>query len=523
MNTESTNPEPLNIVEAWQNFEVNHKNQLSLNEKNELILMANDFRKEKSLGHLSPEQWPATIEKLQNNLSQLQSAAAALQQEWEQATEKLNVKTSLFQFEKKLQSTDAIGDYSSFQNKIKDYHQGIDAIYESNAQARQALVDEALSLVEKEEWQAVTEQYKDLLERWKTAPEVKKHVNEKMWAQINQAKDTFFERKRKHYEDLEKEHLVNWDKKLELCEKAEALQHSEDWKNTTDQMNELFEAWKAIGHLTSQEKSDEMWERFSNARKVFFHRKHEHSKQIKEEQEKNTQDKLAIVEEAEQIVANQNFKHGGERMEALQKQWDAIGRATKEMNDVLWDRWKHARNSFYEQKRNSTKVFLSNLQENYEKKKVLTERAEHLSNSQNWKLATDELLQMMTEWKTIGPIPKEFGDELWDRFNAARRKFFKRKDDDRDRRQAHFKQKQNDRLKQTEQFLETLHADMKEDEEKLSEFTVAIQELKEDNKKDIELKQHLTQLIEKLNVDIEKRKSKIADVEQQLNSLKSES
>lgn len=518
MNQETSSPKE-SIHDSWNTFEAPFKDQLQVNDQNELILLPNEFRKEKKLGVFQPEQWKQEVQKLHAGFEELMESAQALKEKWETSEDKLALKMMVHQFEKKLQSTDAIGDYHPIREQMALYQGEIDRLLEQNAEERQKIVDTARQLSRSEDWHEATEHFKQLIEIWRVAPEVRKQANEKMWQEISDAKDVFFERKRKHYEDLEKEQMVNLDRKIELCEKAEAMQDSEDWKNTTEQLNALMEEWKTIGPLPSVEKNDEMWERFNGARKTFFDRKHDHSEQIRQEQEHNYKEKLALVEEAEQLSTSTQWKATSERLDKMQQQWNSLGRAPKEFNDLLWERWKSARNSFYEAKRSQAREFLQNLNENYEKKKALTERAEHLAQSENWRLATDELMQMMTEWKIIGPIPKEYGDELWDRFNIARRTFFKRKDEDRERRRTRYEQKNKDRLNQTEKFLHTLQQELKDDEDQLAEFTESIEGLNEEHKKDKELKDHLAHLISKLERNIIKRKAKIDDVQKQLEEL----
>lgn len=516
MNQENNQEEFTNSPKSDYHLDAAYQSQLNYSDTNELTLLANDFRKEKKLGQFQPAQLEAEIERLKTNFDEIKRTAELLQENWTQSEDKLAARELIAQFERKLQHTDALGDYTPFKSQLALYQSEIDEILEANAAARQKISDSAKALAESTDWQQTTEQFKELLEQWKAAPETSRKVHDKLWNEITEAKDTFFDRKRKHFEEQEKEQMLNLDRKIELCEKAEQIKDSEEWKKTTEAYIELMDEWKTIGLLPSAEKNDEMWERFSAARKHFFNRKQEHSKAIRQEQENNHVRKLEIVEEAENLASSTQWKATTDRLEDLQKIWDSIGRAPKEHNDELWKRWRTAKNTFFDARRSQAKDYLKNLQENYDRKKLLTERAEHLAQSNNWKLATDELIQMMTEWKTIGPVPKEYGDELWNRFNQARKVFFKRKDEDRDKRRAKFEQKAQERLQQAERFLQTLRTELKEDEEKLAEFSESIKEIKDESKKDRELKDHLAQLIIKLEHNIEKRKAKISEVEAQL-------
>lgn len=495
------------------------RNQISYNDKHELVLLANDFRKEKKLGFIAPEKLAEEIERLKANYTQLSQMVSELKSQWEQATDRLSLREAVTHLERKLQTAEAIGDFSEVKNLLDECQSEINRILDANGEKRKEIAALAKSLVESTEWHQTTERFKEIIEEWKSAPETHRKLQEQLWNEIVEAKNTFFERKREYFEELEKEQMLNLDRKLELCEKAEAIKDSTEWKKTTEVFQSLFEEWKSIGPVTSAEKNEELWERFSSARKYFFDRKQEHSNAIREEQQHNYKQKLAIVEEAEMLSSSTQWKETAQRFDELQRLWDSIGRAPEAYNDELWKRWRAAKNTFFEAKRKHAKEYLQSLQQNYERKKALTERAEHLAESNNWGAATAELTQMMIEWKTIGPIPKEYGDELWERFNLARKKFFNRKDEDREKCKEFYEKKRQERIKQTERFLQTLERELADDQAKIAEFTESLSRLNEENKKDRELKEHLTQLISKIQRDIEKRNKKIEQVKKELEEL----
>lgn len=516
---ETTAAEPAieSMSEIWAALAFPFKEQLSLNERNEIVLLGNSLRKEKIIAPFLTNTWESEVKKMSDHFAHLEKSATELQQQFEAAADPLKMRSAVRGLEHLISGTNAIGDFSAIAKQIESYKTAINTIYEANAATRLLLVEEAKGLVRSEAWQASTEQFKDIIDRWKVAPEVRKSVNESYWQAINEAKDAFFDNKRKHYGDQEKEQMVNLDRKMELCEKAAALEQSDKWKATTESLQQYLEEWKTIGQLPSLEKNEEMWSRFNGSRKIFFERKQAHSDTIKVEQEKNHVAKTQLVEEAESLSTSTDWKGTANRLAVLQKEWEALGRAPKEFNDLLWNRWKAALNTFYGAKREQAQSFVANLNENYDKKKVLTERSEHLAKSENWQLATEELLQLMVEWKTIGPVPKEKGDDLWHRFNDARKLFFKRKDADREQKKERYEQKAREKWSQAEQFMYTLQQELKDDEVQLSEFQESMNSLGDTNKKDKELKAHLATLIEKLEESIPKRKLKIAEVQQQMD------
>jgi Domain of Unknown Function (DUF349) len=126
----------------------------------------------------------------------------------------------------------------------------------ANLQAKIQLCEKAEELQNSTEWKAATETYQQLNEEWKKIGFVPRHRRDEIWQRFNAAKDVFFARKKENFETIKTEQEENYAKKLELVAKAEALQDSTDWKQTSDAYKLLMDEWKKAG-WAGQEKSDE--------------------------------------------------------------------------------------------------------------------------------------------------------------------------------------------------------------------------------------------------------------------------
>src|SRR5690606_15662543 len=147
-------------------------------------------------------------------------------------------------------------------------------------------------------------------------------------------------------------------------------------------------------------------------------------------------------------------------------------------------------------------------QENLLLKQELLVRAEMLKTSRHWHDTTVEMNQLMEEWKSIGPVPREQSDKVWTQFLAARKEFFKRKDEDREKkkeRRAFHKEWQE---KQTVKKAVNLNDELAEEVEKLKDFEQALLDTTSGPKVE-ELKAHLTNLIQETKVKIEKLTTKL--------------
>lgn len=284
-------------------------------------------------------------------------------------------------------------------------------------------------------------------------------------------------------------------------------------------MKEMMDKWKTIGRVASAEKNEELWTRFITARNIFFDRKKQHFEYIQQEQEGNLGLKLALVEQAEALSENTEWKETTTRLATIMDEWKTIGKVPFEKADELWNRLQTARDKFFSAKRQSAEEFKVNLEDNYAQKLVLLNRAEQLKNSDSWKEVTEEMNDLMQEWKKIGHIPREYGDEIWERFIAARHHFFNRKDADRDKRKARFQNQLDSRFQQTRQFLDKIKSELDEEENKLADFRESLNNTTGTGSKEEELRKHLENLIHQIEKKLPARREKIDEVSRQYEEL----
>jgi hypothetical protein len=112
--------------------------------------------------------------------------------------------------------------------------------------------------------------------------------------------------------------------------------------------------------------------------------------------------------------------------------WKSVGRAPKDQNDDIWKEFKSRLDNFFSARREYLSELKDQQLNNYNLKLDLCVRAESYSESEDWKEATRDLINLQKEWKKIGPVPRKHSDKVWKRFRAACDAFFERKS-------AHFK------------------------------------------------------------------------------------
>ena len=200
----------------------------------------------------------------------------------------------------------------------------------------EALVDQPYT--SRKEWNKASERLIEIQKIWRTIGFAPKKDNTRIYDRFRSACDRFFEAKRKFYEGVKSEMEHNLQHKQEICEAAEALQNSEDWKHATEELIALQAKWKQVGTV-SRRYSDQVWRRFRAACDSFFERKAQHFSSIENEHEANLQKKLALIEEMHAA----DIKAGGyDLIKSFQRRWSEIGYVPIKQKDAVQKKYKEA-------------------------------------------------------------------------------------------------------------------------------------------------------------------------------------
>ena len=193
-------------------------------------------------------------------------------------------------------------------------------------------------LTSRKEWNRASERLLELQKVWKSIGFAPKKENTRIYERFRNACDKFFEAKRDFYASVKEEMEHNLEIKQELCEAAEALQSSEDWKKTSEELIALQARWKEAGAV-SRRHSDAVWKRFRKACDTFFERKAKHFSEQDNSYEQNLEKKQALIEE----MATADVKTGGyEVIREFQRRWSEIGFVPIKRKEELQKRYKQA-------------------------------------------------------------------------------------------------------------------------------------------------------------------------------------
>ncbi len=196
----------------------------------------------------------------------------------------------------------------------------------------------ASPLTTRKEWNKASDQLIEIQKVWKTIGYAPKKENTRVYERFRTACDKFFEQKRNFYLQIKTEMEHNLQLKNEICEAAEAIKDSEEWKKTTDELIGLQKKWKEIGPV-SRRHSDAVWKRFRAACDYFFDRKQAHFSSLDAEHDENLKKKQELLSEIEAFDVNGiTF----DVIKDFQRRWSEIGFVPIKQKESIQKRYKEA-------------------------------------------------------------------------------------------------------------------------------------------------------------------------------------
>ena len=211
------------------------------------------------------------------------------------------------------------------------------------------------------------------------------------------------------------------DRKRALVEEAKGIAAGTDWRGGGERFRNIVEQWKAIRGVDRRTDS-ELWEQFSAARKEFDRRRRTHYQEVERQRGEAATKKEQLVAEAEKLSASQEWGPTARRFKELMGQWKTAGRASREVEDELWQRFKAAQDTFFGARSTAFSARDAELSTNLAAKEALLAEAEQLDPTSDLEGARKRLRTIQTKWEAIGHVPRDKQTALEARLGAVERR-----------------------------------------------------------------------------------------------------
>ena len=336
-------------------------------------------------------------------------------------------------------------------------------------QAEDILV-ELREFMDSEESNSSFNHFKTIQQKWKDLGEVPSQNSKTLWANYNALIHRFYDQRSIYFELKELDRKKNYEAKLELCAKAEALEQVENLREAIKTLNDLHHEFKHMGPVP-QEVQEELWQRFKAASDKVYDKRKAFVSELKAELHENQEKKEALIQKIQPIsefdsdrIKEWNTKT--KELLALQKEWDAVGGLPKEkaqeINRAFWRSFK----KFFSNKHKFFKKLDAERDQNLVKKQELLEKALKLKDSDDWDKTANELKKIQNDWREVGPVPEKMRKKLFDDFKAACDEFF----DNRRKGMKSSQDQYKDNLKAKKDIIKQIEALVKDADKNLDKF-----------------------------------------------------
>ncbi|MFJ1653108.1 DUF349 domain-containing protein [Streptomyces sp. NPDC088337] len=191
-----------------------------------------------------------------------------------------------------------------------------------------------------------------------------------------------------------------------LVKEAEELARSDQWRAAGERLRALVDTWKGLPRL-DRKSDDDLWHRFSHARSAFSKRRKAHFAQLDAQREDARRAKERLVAEAEALSGSTDWGLTSARYRELMTEWKAAGRAQREHEDDLWNRFRGAQDVFFAARSSVFAERDAEQAENLKLKEELAEEAERLLPITDLKAARAAFRSINERWEAIGHVPRD--------------------------------------------------------------------------------------------------------------------
>ncbi|MDZ7681305.1 MAG: DUF349 domain-containing protein [Fodinibius sp.] len=271
---------------------------------------------------------------------------------------------------------------------------------------------------ETENWDEIENRFEDLTKQWKKIGRVPKEKSNKVWDRYKSAQDAYYDQKYKH----DPEHQSKVDrfnhKKEKIIDEAEELLEADDLASAAREINRLHRRWKKVGNLPQRDE-DKLWARFKSATDEFNERKSNNQEKIREQEEEHYQQKLELIDKANELKTTDDFEKGHDKMQSFMDRWKAIGPVPRKKSDKIWKQFKGAMDEFYDRRRDHFKEVKEERKENLEEKKEILEKLRELGKHEDPIKAVDIAKDLQEKFKNVGYVPIKQKDKMWKQYREA--------------------------------------------------------------------------------------------------------
>ncbi|MBX2846258.1 MAG: DUF349 domain-containing protein [Saprospiraceae bacterium] len=334
--------------------------------------------------------------------------AKKLQERWEQSGPNNN--DELLQLESEYKYNIEL-----FYHNAKITREFILLDFQKNLEAKNVILEKVKALEAEENGRIIEQKLKQYQKEWFRVGPVMREIREENRKGFDEVVATIEAKLDVFYAGQEELLRENLKKKIDLCEQVNSIRENlkespKDYQRAANEVLKIQKEWKIIGR---SEENDRVWDVFRQACDAFFERKRQFFNQLSVIRKDNKKAKLGIVEQAETLQAQTDWKKTTEALISLQKEWKSIGPAQPSDDQKLWKRFRAACDFFFKAKSEYYNGLDDQQEDNLIKKQSLIKELQAYQPNGNAQEAVQILQNFEKEWQAIGHVPFSEKDSLY--------------------------------------------------------------------------------------------------------------
>ncbi len=279
-----------------------------------------------------------------------------------------------------------------------------------NLEKRHHIIDRAKQLQEEPAVQKALNELQYLHKLWKEEAEpVAEEFREKTWEMFKEISNKIHDRKSELSAQIETEQNENLEKKNKIIEELKKLAKPEKepnhsyWQNAIKKIEDLRSEFLKIGSVP-RKISNQNWNEFKVQLKNFNTAKNDFYKSLKTSQHTNLEKKLQLIQTAKDNSLSEDWETAVPLFKKLQEDWKQIGHVPRSMTNKVWDDFREACNTFFNNYREKNNATNDNWKENYKRKKQLLDELKEITDEEG---SVEKIEQIKTTWNNTGKVPRE--------------------------------------------------------------------------------------------------------------------
>ena len=236
-----------------------------------------------------------------------------------------------------------------------------------------------------------------------------------------------------HYKSIQENLKKNLDERLEIIEEIKGLINVEENINTTyKHFKELQERWRHAGPIP-RDKYNNAWNSYHHHVEIFYDFLHLNRELRDLDFKHNYEQKLKIIERAEELAQEEDTNHAFRELQVLHKLWkEELGPVAKEHREEIWGRFKKATKTIHDKRQEYFKNLDSIYEENLEKKQDIIDKINAIANEEGsshgfWQKKIKEIEALREDFFSAGKVPIKVNEATWSKFKESVRNFNRKK------------------------------------------------------------------------------------------------